>query len=765
MRIRGRTKPPLPLLHNYAIRRGLGGTVQRQDRRTRRLELAPRVGGIVNRYNVTGGPGGAAGGGGTLDDAYDFGGAGAGRAIAADAGRVQITGDGLETARVVYPHAGVLTLDVAGAITVTGSFHTVDTFGGAASDLLVTINGGTDGAIVYLAPEDDARMIRVDHDAGNVSCIGGYDIQLDDVEDVVVCIYSAAAGRWFALRMDIPNLEMVLSTASLGNLAGEANTGRIRNLGLLNFTRGANLTIDGAGDIDLTNTYHLIQGAGGGADDLDNISITATELGGQVVILQRMAGVGIVTVKHNTDNIQCVGSADFDLDQDWSWFWAIYDSARGKWLAMPGFGAGGAGGVDVEEDGAPLGTAAILDFIEPDAALVAFAAGTATISTSIYALRSGRAGGQTIIGGTGAGGSLILQSTSHVVKGVIWASGSPFLASGGAIPGTLYIGLTPNRLLELGYSYTGLSGDMIRGVMGATASIGGGAWNGLYVEGFVTLNPGIVAGTIQGLFFAAGVAGGTGGAGVGTLSSIRTQLLINLTGTVGSLRGIHLQGPLSFLGVPVVTTTWGIHIENYGPYSFQVDVYGIQIQDTTLNTGFTRLLEVGPATPYFRVVGQFAAAVNQTAVYISEGAGPALRQLRTASYPTTIGSAKVFAYFAYGTYYVPPYGISGGAVITQNDMEIPAACQIDRLYAHADPNTLNGTLVLTLMKNGVATALTVTIAAGSVVTVSDLVNVVGFAAGDTISMRYVENASSGSANFTWSVRVRETSTDYPCVLV
>jgi len=58
--------------------------------------------------------------------------------------------------------------------------------------------------------------------------------------------------------------------------------------------------------------------------------------------------------------------------------------------------------------------------------------------------------------------------------------------------------------------------------------------------------------------------------------------------------------------------------------------YGIYVGDLT-GTSFSnvRLLEIGPATPYLRVVGNFTAAANQTPIYISEGATPSLRQLKT----------------------------------------------------------------------------------------------------------------------------------------
>jgi hypothetical protein len=59
----------------------------------------------------------------------------------------------------------------------------------------------------------------------------------------------------------------------------------------------------------------------------------------------------------------------------------------------------------------------------------------------------------------------------------------------------------------------------------------------------------------------------------------------------------------------------------------------------------------------------------------------------------------------------------------------------------------SGSLVFTVMKNGVATTLVVTIAAGSAAGwYSDTTNSVTVAAGDKISVQVVNNATSGSGN-------------------
>jgi hypothetical protein len=60
-----------------------------------------------------------------------------------------------------------------------------------------------------------------------------------------------------------------------------------------------------------------------------------------------------------------------------------------------------------------------------------------------------------------------------------------------------------------------------------------------------------------------------------------------------------------------------------------------------------------------------------------------------------------------------------------------------------------GSLVLTIRKNGVDTAITLTIPAGSSIgTYSDITNSVSFVAGDLISVKAVNNALATSGNIT-----------------
>ena len=70
MRRGGRTRPQAPLIQSYARRRGLVGTIQQQRGRTRLLEVAPRVGGVVNITRVT--AGGAPAAAAAVEEAHQY---------------------------------------------------------------------------------------------------------------------------------------------------------------------------------------------------------------------------------------------------------------------------------------------------------------------------------------------------------------------------------------------------------------------------------------------------------------------------------------------------------------------------------------------------------------------------------------------------------------------------------------------------------------------------------------------------------------------
>ena len=83
-----------------------------------------------------------------------------------------------------------LTLDTDGIIAVTQMLHTVDTFEGAASDDLVTVNGGATVNLIVLKAEHTDRTIVVKHGTGNIWLQGKADISLDDLEDGIMLVWT-----------------------------------------------------------------------------------------------------------------------------------------------------------------------------------------------------------------------------------------------------------------------------------------------------------------------------------------------------------------------------------------------------------------------------------------------------------------------------------------------------------------------------------------------------------------------------------------------
>jgi hypothetical protein len=144
----------------------------------------------------SGGAGGA--GGNTLDQAYDQGGAGAGRIITADTGAVEISGGGLDTEDLRLFDTTELTI-VAGAVTRTQAYHRIDTVGGAAAESdLDTIAGGATGDILIIRPENDARTVKVKHQTGNIWTREMVDVNLTDTEEHMSFIYDG--NNWCSLH-------------------------------------------------------------------------------------------------------------------------------------------------------------------------------------------------------------------------------------------------------------------------------------------------------------------------------------------------------------------------------------------------------------------------------------------------------------------------------------------------------------------------------------------------------------------------------------
>ncbi len=78
------------------------------------------------------------------------------------------------------------------AITVTNSYHRIDTEGAAATDNLATINGGTNFQVVMLQTVGSSRDVTVKHGTGNIYLNGSADFVLDNSRDVLVLVKTGA---------------------------------------------------------------------------------------------------------------------------------------------------------------------------------------------------------------------------------------------------------------------------------------------------------------------------------------------------------------------------------------------------------------------------------------------------------------------------------------------------------------------------------------------------------------------------------------------
>ena len=120
-------------------------------------------------------------------------------------------------------------------------------------------------------------------------------------------------------------------------------------------------------------------------------------------------------------------------------------------------------------------------------------------------------------------------------------------------------------------------------------------------------------------------------------------------------------------------------------------------------------------------------------------AAPALKQM-------ILGNCLNGTVPASSTYYAVP-----GAVITTQassfNMEITAACTISNLrFTTSSAQPASGSLVVTVNKNNVNTALTVTIAANAAPgTAADTTHSVSFSAGDLVIIEIKNNATGASA--------------------
>jgi hypothetical protein len=126
--------------------------------------------------------------------------------------------EAIQTPQLTFYAATELTIS-GGAVTVTQSYHSVDTEGDAASDYLDTINGGAEGQELYIRPANGARTVVVRHDTGNIWIPGETDIELDDIEDHIKLLYSGS--YWVAIGASVGSSIDAILTDDDGNVVSD----------------------------------------------------------------------------------------------------------------------------------------------------------------------------------------------------------------------------------------------------------------------------------------------------------------------------------------------------------------------------------------------------------------------------------------------------------------------------------------------------------------------------------------------------------------
>ena len=104
-------------------------------------------------------------------------------------GQVTLSGTLFSAPRLGFGFAGALTI-ATGAVTATQSYHTIETQGGAASDDLDTISGGSTGQMLVIRAVNSAHTVVAKDGTGNLKLAG--DCTLDNAEDTLTLIYDGA---------------------------------------------------------------------------------------------------------------------------------------------------------------------------------------------------------------------------------------------------------------------------------------------------------------------------------------------------------------------------------------------------------------------------------------------------------------------------------------------------------------------------------------------------------------------------------------------
>jgi len=337
--------------------------------------------------------------------------------------------------------------------------------------------------------------------------------------------------------------------------------------------------------------------------------------------------------------------------------------------------AGGGSGHTIRENGTDQTARTGLNFIDANAGVGLITddlGGDETeVNLNLYVLLGvGRAGGSTLYGGNAANENLILGGTSHathttsiisMLDHIRLASGKVVQDSGGNTRLTLSTS-SPHSLLTGDAQVSGLLGVGGAPVAGSAVAIvpaagtitanfyalqvqpgvqtiGAAALSIYALAGIPQVNlgtGGYASSNVEALNFTLALTGGSGTATLAVGACVDASIqLVAANATITDLF-LYRAGTFQILSPGAslsITNTYGLYLPSIGVNAKQVNTISLRILDQgTTPTGNQYLMEIGPATPYFRVLAIPTAVSRETPLFISWGtAAPAwaLKQLKT----------------------------------------------------------------------------------------------------------------------------------------
>ena len=236
-----------------------------------------------------------------------------------------------------------------GAITVTGSWHSVDTESDAATDDLATINGGVPGQVLVLHAQNGSRTVVCKDGSGNMNL--NREFNMASVDDMLLLV-KMGNDLWVELArsQNVPLLTEDPASPGYGELWYRIDLGTQGKYKFKRLTTTVYLGVEGeilmgdgneltiaTGVITVTQSYHKVDTqADAATDDLDTINGGVT---GMQLVLQAINDARTVVVKDGTGNIQLDGGVDMTLDNTLDTITLIYNGSAWCELARSNNGA------------------------------------------------------------------------------------------------------------------------------------------------------------------------------------------------------------------------------------------------------------------------------------------------------------------------------------------------------------------------------------------------------------------------------------------